>query len=137
MERDLSPLPLPFPLGGRNLPLLGTSGDPGINHLPPLRFQALGSYRLNELAVVYELPLVLDLVGRYPCLDLVPQPLQVEEKRDSSTASDPGTEAASPSSLRPQDTGIQASPLTWSFLISFFRSASYFSFWFALAALWS
>lgn len=26
---------------------------------------------------------------------------------------------------------------TWSFLISFLRSASYFSFWFALAALWS
>lgn len=40
-----------------------------------------------------------------------------------------------------EDDGRRSTPcssaITCSFLISFLRSASYFSFWFALAALWS
>lgn len=60
-----------------------------------LREQAQSSYRLNELAVVYELPLVLDLIGCYPCLDLVPQPLKWE-KQDSHMASGPSTTAPAP-----------------------------------------
>lgn len=63
---------------------------------PPLPFRVPGtwsyhhptepltliSYRFNELAVFDKLPFVLDLVGCYPCLDLVPQPLKREAAKN-------------------------------------------------------
>lgn len=79
--------------------------NPATSPPPHLRYPALGSYRLDEFAVVYELPLVLDLVGRYPCLDLVPQPLQVGKIATVTLPQDVVTEAASPSSLFPLPLG--------------------------------
>lgn len=60
----------------RRLLCLLASQEP--DHTTTPQTPALISYRFNELAVFNKLPFVLDLVGCYPCLDLVPQPLKRE-----------------------------------------------------------
>lgn len=102
-------------------------------------------YRLDEFSVFLESSFVLDIVRRHPSLNLVSQSLwkyrktlnfKLAAKRIRNCTGYFWTEFVW--IQRRQNNNKRLSfTQTCSFLISFLRSASYFSFWFAFVALWT
>lgn len=100
--------------------------------------------RLDEFSVILESSFILDIVGRHPSLNLVSQSLwkyrktsnfKLAAKRIETAQERVGTVCMI---QQRQNNNISLSfTQTCSFLISFLRSASYFSFWFAFVALWT
>lgn len=90
-------------------------------------YLATSSYRFNPFSVLHQRPLVLNVIRSHPRLDLVSQSLQ-KDRIGQKVETGPLLRHAGLSTLHEN---------TCNFFISFLRSASYFSFWLAFAALWT